>query len=84
MKYYQLYKEQKINASIEEIWKFISAPQNLKDITPPYMGFDITSKNLPEVMYPGMIITYKVSPVLGEMSMLSTAGRAHFAPMTVK
>ena len=28
------------------------------------MLFDITSKDLPEKMYPGMIITYKVSPLL--------------------
>jgi ligand-binding SRPBCC domain-containing protein len=28
------------------------------------MLFDITSKDLPEKMYPGMIITYKVSPFL--------------------
>ena len=41
------------------------SPKNLKEITPDYMGFDITSDNLPEKMYPGMIITYKVSPFLG-------------------
>ena len=29
------------------------------------MGFDITSGNLPEKMYPGMIISYKVRPLLG-------------------
>ncbi len=29
------------------------------------MGFDITSEDTPEKMYPGMIISYKVSPVLG-------------------
>jgi ligand-binding SRPBCC domain-containing protein len=29
------------------------------------MGFNITSKLLSEKMYPGMIISYKVSPVLG-------------------
>ena len=28
------------------------------------MGFDITSKDLPLKMYPGMIISYKVSPLL--------------------
>ena len=27
------------------------------------MGFDITSENLPEKVYPGMIIMYKVTPV---------------------
>ena len=29
------------------------------------MGFVITSGNLPEKMYPGMIITYAVKPLLG-------------------
>jgi ligand-binding SRPBCC domain-containing protein len=29
------------------------------------MGFNITSGGLPEKMYPGMIISYKVSPLLG-------------------
>jgi ligand-binding SRPBCC domain-containing protein len=65
MGFYQLHKTQKIPASVEKIWDFISSPANLKKITPVYMGFDITSKNLPEKMYPGMIISYKVSPVFG-------------------
>ena len=29
------------------------------------MGFNITSGDLPDKMYPGMIISYKVSPLLG-------------------
>nr|WP_320120613.1 SRPBCC family protein [uncultured Marinifilum sp.] len=65
MAFYQFYREQKINASINEVWDFISSPKNLKEITPDYMGFDIISSNLPEKMYSGMIITYKVSPLLG-------------------
>jgi len=65
MGFYQLHTTQKIPASVEKVWDFISSPGNLKKITPEYMGFDITSKNLPEKMYPGMIISYKVSPVMG-------------------
>ncbi|WP_372751691.1 hypothetical protein [Labilibaculum sp.] len=65
MAFYQFYREQKIKASIDEIWDFISSPNNLKKITPDYMGFDITSNHLSEKMYPGMIISYKVSPLLG-------------------
>ncbi len=65
MAFYQFFAEQKIPASLESVWDFISSPKNLKEITPDYMGFDITSKNLPEKMYPGMIISYKVSPMLG-------------------
>lgn len=65
MGFYQLHKTQKIPATIDQIWEFISSPANLKKITPEYMGFNITSKLLSEKMYPGMIISYKVSPVLG-------------------
>jgi ligand-binding SRPBCC domain-containing protein len=65
MGFYQLYKTQKVPATIEQVWDFISSPANLKKITPEYMGFNITSKMLSEKMYPGMIISYKVSPVLG-------------------
>ena len=65
MAVYQLHTEQKIPASLDEVWDFISSPKNLKEITPEYMGFDITSENLPDKMYPGMIIKYKVSPLPG-------------------
>jgi ligand-binding SRPBCC domain-containing protein len=65
MAFYQLNKTQKVPATIDEIWDFISSPANLKKITPPYMGFDITSAFLPPKIYPGMIISYKVSPVFG-------------------
>ncbi|MCF8371091.1 MAG: SRPBCC family protein [Bacteroidales bacterium] len=65
MGFYQFKQEMKINASVDEVWDFISSPKNLKEITPEYMGFDITSKDLPEKMYPGMIISYIVKPLLG-------------------
>lgn len=61
----QFYAEQKIPAKMEEIWDFISSPLNLSKITPPHMGFKITSRSLSEKMYEGMIITYKVSPLPG-------------------
>lgn len=64
MAHYQLHKTQLVKASLEEVWDFISSPKNLKVITPDYMGFDITSPNLPDKMYPGMIISYKVKPLL--------------------
>jgi len=64
MAFYQFEREQKINASKEEVWDFISSPANLKKITPAYMGFDITSKNTAEKMYEGMLISYIVKPLL--------------------
>ena len=64
MAHYQLRKEQFLKTDIDTIWDFASSPANLKEITPDYMLFDITSKDLPEKMYPGMIISYRVSPLL--------------------
>ena len=65
MVFYQFKREQKVKASLDEIWDFISSPSNLKEITPDYMGFDITSAGLAEKMYEGMIISYQVSPLFG-------------------
>lgn len=56
---------QNIPTDIETAWKFLSDPRNLAKITPPDMGFQITTPGLPDEMYPGMVITYKVSPLLG-------------------
>jgi ligand-binding SRPBCC domain-containing protein len=65
MGFYQFQKKQILPATIDEVWDFISSPSDLKDITPGYMGFEITSENLPEKMYPGMIISYIVKPLFG-------------------
>jgi ligand-binding SRPBCC domain-containing protein len=65
MAVFELIYEQKIPASLNEVWDFISSPNNLKVITPEYMNFHVTSSSFKEKMYPGMMITYKVSPVLG-------------------
>ena len=54
---------QKLPVDIEEAWEFFSNPVNLKTITPPFMGFDITSGYDGKRMYQGMIVTYKVSPL---------------------
>tara|TARA_Y200000002_G_scaffold314153_1_gene271823 strand:- start:957 stop:1427 length:471 start_codon:yes stop_codon:yes gene_type:complete len=65
MAFYQFSVEQHVDASIDEVWEFISSPSNLKKITPKKMGFKISSKDQKVKVYPGMIITYKVSPILG-------------------
>ena len=65
MAFYQIKTEQSIPATMKEVWDFIRSPQNLKKITPEHMGFDIITKDVPSEMYPGMIIAYKVSPILG-------------------
>jgi ligand-binding SRPBCC domain-containing protein len=51
---------------LQEAWDFFSSPLNLANITPGDMNFKITSDyGTDTVMYPGMLITYKISPILG-------------------
>ena len=64
MKIYQLHTTQKLPISVDEAWNFLSDPENLKRITPDYMGFKIIS-GYDRDMYPGQIIEYIVTPVLG-------------------
>jgi ligand-binding SRPBCC domain-containing protein len=65
MAFYQFQREQYINASIDELWDFISSPMNLREITPKKMGFEIRTLNLPDKIYEGMIISYIVRPLFG-------------------
>jgi len=63
-KIYTLVREQVIPSSLETVWNFFSTPDNLKTLTPSYMGFDIVSGSTPR-MYQGQIIEYIVRPLLG-------------------
>jgi len=66
MKPYQVTFTQKLPITLSEAWDFFSSPLNLAKITPEDMAFTVTSNfSASEKMYPGMIITYKVAPVLG-------------------
>lgn len=64
-KVYSIKTVQKIPVSLDTAWEFFSKPDNLKNITPPNLGFNIISKHHGEKMYAGQIIEYKVSPILG-------------------
>ena len=64
MKIYTLHKKQNLPISVDEAWDFLSNPRNLKTITPDYMGFHILS-GADRPMFPGQIIQYIVTPVLG-------------------
>lgn len=59
---YTLEASQELNIPLVEAWDYFSSPSNLSKITPPEMGFNITSK-VDRKAYQGQIITYKVSPV---------------------
>jgi ligand-binding SRPBCC domain-containing protein len=56
--------KQVIPGTLDEIWDFFSDPSNLAVITPPDMGFRITGRSA-DYMYPGMIIRYRVRPLMG-------------------
>ena len=67
MSVHSLKSVQRLPISREQAWDFFSNPMNLKEITPAYMGFEVTSD--PDFsarkMYAGQVITYTVKPVLG-------------------
>ena len=61
--HYQFSSIQYLNTDLKSVWEFASSPKNLKKITPDYMLFNITS-NVKDKIYPGMIISYNVAPIL--------------------
>tara|TARA_Y100001968_G_C19316320_1_gene696882 strand:- start:462 stop:926 length:465 start_codon:yes stop_codon:yes gene_type:complete len=64
MSYTEIKRKQLIKTDIDSLWNFISSPKNLEKITPKWMKFKITSKNEDKIIFPGMIIKYKITPLL--------------------
>lgn len=64
MPIYRLRSAQHLSVSLDEAWRFFSDPRNLAVITPPDMQFALTC-DPPEVVYPGLILTYRLRPLLG-------------------
>ncbi len=54
LKYRQL-----IHASQNEVWEYFSTPQNLNDLTPPDMKFQIVHGG-EKAMYQGQLIEYRI------------------------
>ena len=65
MAIYQIHEEIELAATMDDVWNFISSPANLKEITPVYMDFEINTPGLPEKIYPGLMISYKLRLVPG-------------------
>ena len=61
---HSLIRKQILPMSLDQAWEFFSSLHNLGKITPPSMNFQITSDVPKGKIYPGIIITYKVSPLL--------------------
>ncbi len=59
----RLKQEQFLPISLEDAWAFFSTPKNLNEITPADLVFEVTSE-LPDKIYEGLIITYRIKPML--------------------
>ncbi len=60
-----------LNANIETVWTFMATPENLNDLTPPELHFQIVSE-LPEKMYNGLTILYTIQiPLFGKQRWLT-------------
>ena len=65
MKIYEKEWNQFIPRPLDEVWEFFSRPENLNEITPKDMNFEILSNIENKPMYEGMIINYTVTPLFG-------------------
>lgn len=64
MKLKEIKISQFLPLSLEDAWDFFSSPYNLYEITPSDMPFEILSGVKDKKMYEGMIIRYKIRPIL--------------------
>jgi ligand-binding SRPBCC domain-containing protein len=64
VKLYRLHRAQILPVSQEEAWRFFSSPLNLPSITPPWLNLTAVEE-VPDSMFPGMVIRYWVKPLLG-------------------
>lgn len=60
----RLSRQQDLPIDLPEAWDFFSRPENLARITPPDLGFEVTSA-VPDRMYAGMVVSYRVKPLAG-------------------
>lgn len=65
MAVHTLHTKQIIRATRQEAWDFFSNPRNLAKITPPELGFEIITPDLVPQVRQGMMIAYRVRPLLG-------------------
>jgi len=64
MPIYTLERTQTVRMTLSDCWNFFSDPRNLPKITPPSLKFHVLTR-LPEKVYPGLMIQYDVTPILG-------------------
>lgn len=64
MSFRKLEVQQWLPTDITTAWDFFSSPYNLNRITPPDMSFEILGDAKDKKMYAGMLIAYRVRPLL--------------------
>jgi ligand-binding SRPBCC domain-containing protein len=60
---YSFKQEQFLPINLGQAWDFFATPKNLNEVTPEDMVFEITSE-LPDKMYEGLIISYRIRPMM--------------------
>lgn len=61
---YRFEQQQLIKSDLDRVWNFFSNPRNLQSLMPDDMAFE-TLDEIPESMYPGLLLRYRVAPLLG-------------------
>lgn len=64
MRIFTIERKTVIAAPIEQVWDFFSSPKNLNELTPPDLSFEILTDLEHVKMYPGLIINYKIRPLM--------------------
>lgn len=71
MKLFELKRELCLPISLDESWAFFSNPRNLALITPPSLNLNPIG-DVPDAMFAGMIVSYKLRPFPGVHSIWIT------------
>jgi ligand-binding SRPBCC domain-containing protein len=64
MTLYSIHQSQRLPISLQEAWNYFADPSNLEQITPEWLRFDIKNEAA-DSMYPGMIISYRITALAG-------------------
>lgn len=59
MSAFVLVRSQLVPRDVEEVWAFFSRPENLAEITPPWLGFEMLTPS-PAPMRTGALIDYRI------------------------
>lgn len=75
----KLERRQVLPITLQQAWDFFTRPENLNGITPADLHFTIVSQ-VPEQVYAGLIIHYKIKPLAG-IALSWTTEITHVVPL---